>query len=49
MDNAENNAAGVSAEQETPILRQVIGRTTYEVELHFIQIGCEIMTDKVGV
>ena len=47
MDNAENNAAGVPAEQETPVLKQVIGRTTYEVALHFSQTSRETMADKV--
>ena len=47
MDNAENNAAGAPAEQEVPMLRQVIGRTTYEVVLHFSQTSKETMADKV--
>lgn len=47
MDNAENNTAGAPAEQEVPILRQVIGRTTYEVTLHFSQTSRETMADKV--
>lgn len=47
MDNAENNVSEVPVEQETPIFRQVIGRTTYEVALHFSQTNNETMADKV--
>lgn len=47
MDNAENHAAGAPAEQEVPMLRQVVGRTTYEVVLHFSQTSRETMADKV--
>ena len=47
MDSAENNTAEVPAEEETPVFRQVIGRTTYEVALHFSQTSSETMADKV--
>lgn len=47
MDNVETNVARVSSEQSPPIFRKVIGRTIYEVAVHFSQTSTETMEDKV--
>lgn len=36
------------AEQETPLFRQMMGRTIYEVVVHFSESSTETMADKVG-
>lgn len=48
MDNAETNASEAPAEQETPLFRQMVGQTIYEVAVHFSKASTETMTDKVG-
>lgn len=48
MDNAETNASEAPAEQEIPLFRQMVGRTIYEVAVHFSEASTETMADKVG-
>lgn len=48
MDNVETKVPETPAEQETPLFRQMVGRTIYEVAIHFNQAGTETMADKVG-
>lgn len=48
MDNVETNVPEAPAEQETLLFRQMVGRTIYEVAVHFNQAGTETMADKVG-
>jgi len=45
--NMDCNTILTSTPQNTPIMVKTIGRTTYEVSIHFSTTGSETMSDKI--
>lgn len=47
MDKIDNNETYTTAVQTPPTFRKTIGKTTYEVVVHFSTTSTETMTDKI--
>lgn len=47
MDKIENSETCTPAVQTPPTFRKTIGKTTYEVVVHFSTTSTETMTDKI--
>lgn len=47
MDKIDNNEICTTAAQTPPTFRKTIGKTTYEVVVHFSTTSTETMTDKI--
>lgn len=47
MDKIDNNETYTTAAQTPPTFRKTIGKTTYEVVVHFSATSTETMNDKI--